>query len=42
VNEVLREINAKTLDDTPIIIKGSATLPSGDFKFFTQTRFAAN
>jgi hypothetical protein len=42
VNQVLREINAKTLDDTPIIIKCSATLPSGDFKFFTQSRFASN
>jgi hypothetical protein len=42
VNQILREINAKTLDNTPIIIKGSATLPSGDFKFFTQTRFAAS
>jgi hypothetical protein len=42
VNQVLCEINAKTLDNTPIIIKGTATLPSGDFKFFAQTRFAAN
>jgi hypothetical protein len=42
VNQVLREINARTLDNTPIIIKGSAMLPSGDFKFFTPTRFAAN
>jgi hypothetical protein len=42
VNQVLREINAKTLDNYPIIIKGTATLPSGDFKFFAQTRFAAN
>jgi hypothetical protein len=42
VNRVLREIYAKTLDGTPIIIKGSAALPSGDFSFFTQTWFAAN
>jgi hypothetical protein len=42
VNQVLCEINSKTLDVTPIINKDSATLLSGDFKFFTQTRFAAN
>ncbi|PLW28724.1 hypothetical protein PCASD_21538 [Puccinia coronata f. sp. avenae] len=42
VNQVLREINAKAPDGAPIIVKGPATLPSGDFKFFTQTRFAAN
>jgi hypothetical protein len=42
VNQVLREINPKAQDGAPIIIKGSATLPSGDFKFFTQTCFAAN
>jgi hypothetical protein len=41
VNQVLREIDAKTLDKSPIIIKGSAMLPSGDLKFFTPTRFAA-
>jgi hypothetical protein len=41
VNQVLHEIDAKTLDNTPIVIKGVATLPSDDFKFFTQSRFAA-
>jgi hypothetical protein len=40
VNQVLSEIAAKTLDGTPIVIRGSAILPSGDIKFFTQTRFA--
>ncbi|KAA1110255.1 hypothetical protein PGT21_016062 [Puccinia graminis f. sp. tritici] len=40
-NSVLLDIEAKTDDNTPIIIKGVATLPSGDFKFFTQSRFAA-
>jgi hypothetical protein len=42
VNQVLSEIKDKTLDGTPIAIKGSATLPSGYFKFFTPTCFAAN
>ncbi|KAA1088446.1 hypothetical protein PGTUg99_028472 [Puccinia graminis f. sp. tritici] len=40
-NSVLLDIEAKTDDDVPIIIKGVATLPSGDFKFFTQSRFEA-
>jgi hypothetical protein len=40
VNQFLSEIAAKTLDGTPIVIRGSAILPSGDIKFFTQTRFA--
>ncbi|KAA1071350.1 hypothetical protein PGT21_004617 [Puccinia graminis f. sp. tritici] len=40
-NTILSEINAKTEDDTPIAVKGVATLPSGDFKFFTQSRFAS-
>ncbi|KAA1092419.1 hypothetical protein PGT21_002080 [Puccinia graminis f. sp. tritici] len=40
-NAILSEINAKTEDDTPIAVKGVATLPSGDFKFFTQSRFAS-
>ncbi|KAA1102024.1 hypothetical protein PGT21_035181 [Puccinia graminis f. sp. tritici] len=40
-NSVLLDIEAKTDDNTPITIKGVATLPSGDFKFFTQSRFAA-
>jgi hypothetical protein len=35
------DIEAKTDDNTPIIIKGVATLPLSDFKFFTQSRFAA-
>jgi hypothetical protein len=42
VNEVLKDIEAKTDDGEPISVKGAARLPSGDFKFFTQTRFAAN
>jgi hypothetical protein len=40
-NSVLLDIEAKTKDYVPITIKGVATLPSGDFKFFTQSRFAA-
>ncbi|KAA1081221.1 hypothetical protein PGT21_031543 [Puccinia graminis f. sp. tritici] len=40
-NSVLLDIEAKTNDNTPITIKGVTTLPSGDFKFFTQSRFAA-
>jgi hypothetical protein len=40
-NAILSEINAKTEDGTPITVKGVATLPSGDFKFFTQSRFAS-
>ncbi|KAA1127394.1 hypothetical protein PGTUg99_036106 [Puccinia graminis f. sp. tritici] len=39
-NSVLLDIEAKTDDNVPIIIKGVASLPSGDFKFFTQSRFA--
>jgi hypothetical protein len=41
VNQVLAEIEAKTPNGTPISIRGAAILPSGDIKFFTQTRFAA-
>ncbi|KAA1078056.1 hypothetical protein PGT21_027814 [Puccinia graminis f. sp. tritici] len=40
-NSILSSIEAKTDDNTPITIRGVATLPSGDFKFFTQSRFAA-
>ncbi|KAA1070017.1 hypothetical protein PGT21_002459 [Puccinia graminis f. sp. tritici] len=42
VNSVLSEMEAKTEDGTPIVIKGAITLPSGDVKFFTPTRFATN
>ncbi|KAA1076979.1 hypothetical protein PGT21_025977 [Puccinia graminis f. sp. tritici] len=42
VNSVLNEIKAKTDDGSTISVKGVARLPSGDFKFFTQSRFAAN
>jgi hypothetical protein len=42
VNQVLCEIEDKTLDGTFIVIKGSAILPSEDVKFFTPTQFAAN
>ncbi|KAI7944162.1 hypothetical protein MJO28_011690 [Puccinia striiformis f. sp. tritici] len=42
VNDVLADIGAKTDDGKPITIRGTARLPSGDFKFFTHTRFAAN
>jgi hypothetical protein len=42
VNKVLKENEAKTDVGSEISIKGVARLPSGDFKFFTQTRFFAN
>ncbi|OAV89487.1 hypothetical protein PTTG_10281 [Puccinia triticina 1-1 BBBD Race 1] len=42
VNDVLKDIEAVTMDGSNIKVKGVARLPSGDFKFFTQTRFAAN
>ncbi|OAV85286.1 hypothetical protein PTTG_30640, partial [Puccinia triticina 1-1 BBBD Race 1] len=42
VNEVIKDIEAVTADGSTIKVKGAARLPSGDFKFFTQTRFAAN
>ncbi|OAV88753.1 hypothetical protein PTTG_28929 [Puccinia triticina 1-1 BBBD Race 1] len=41
-NRVLEEIEAKTDDGSPITTKGVARLSSGDFKFFTKTRFMAN
>ncbi|KAA1117536.1 hypothetical protein PGT21_013610 [Puccinia graminis f. sp. tritici] len=42
VNKALKDIEAKTDDGSSISVKGAARLPSGDFKFFTHTRFAAN
>jgi hypothetical protein len=42
VNSVLSDMEAKTDDGTPITVKGAITLPSGDVKFFTPTRFATN
>lgn len=42
VNTILQYIKAKTSDGTDITVKGVATLPSGDFKFFVQSRFFAN
>ncbi|OAV89214.1 hypothetical protein PTTG_07771 [Puccinia triticina 1-1 BBBD Race 1] len=42
VNDVLKDIEATTADGSTIKVKGVARLPSGDFKFFTQTRFAAD
>ncbi|OAV95486.1 hypothetical protein PTTG_26629 [Puccinia triticina 1-1 BBBD Race 1] len=42
VNNVLKDIDAVTADGSSISVKGVAQLPLGDFKFFTQTRFATN
>ncbi|EFP90825.2 uncharacterized protein PGTG_16851 [Puccinia graminis f. sp. tritici CRL 75-36-700-3] len=42
VNSVLSNMEAKTEDGTPITIKGAISLPLGDIKFFTPTRFATN
>ncbi|KAI7952465.1 hypothetical protein MJO29_008096, partial [Puccinia striiformis f. sp. tritici] len=42
VKYTLGSINAKTADDSPVTVKGVTSLPSGDFCFYTQSRFRSN
>ncbi|KAI7949363.1 hypothetical protein MJO28_008184 [Puccinia striiformis f. sp. tritici] len=42
VKYTLGSINAKTADDSPVTVKGVTSLPSGDFCFYTQSRFQSN